>query len=223
MHPIAMSNQAILLIKTNTTLDKVIFKEAMRLLLLATHIDSSLKDAYYYIGFLHECGYGTPQSPYFAYKYYKKANKRGHLKAKTKFALVLMNGLDNIVQQDEDKAIQFLQEAASKEEPEAMNYLALIYEKGTRKIPQSLDKCITLLKKAQDKGCQNASVNLAILHKSTLDETRINEQLYIDKLLQTARKGNTLARTILVNDLTKSRYSGNYTGNDEKELIEFDY
>jgi TPR repeat protein len=219
MHPIAMSNQAILLIKTNTVLDKQIYKESMRLLLLATHINPNIKDAYYYIGFLHESGYGTPHNPHLAYKYYKKAYKLGHLKAKTKYALVLMNGIEGQVDRDEDRAFLLLQEAAASEEPDAMNYLALLYEKGTRKIPQNLDKCINLLKKAQEKGCQNASVNLAILHKSMLDDSKLSERMYIDNLIESARKGNKLAKTIIIekDNLGKSRYT------DEKELIEFDY
>jgi TPR repeat protein len=190
----------------------------MRLLLLATHLNPNIKDALYYIGFLHENGYGSPQNPHLAYKYYKKAFKLGHNKAKTKFALVLINGIEGQVQKDEDKAFSLLQEAAESEEPEAMNYLALLYEKGTRKIPQNLDKCINLLKKAQDKGSQNASVNLAILHQSLLDDSKLSEKMYMDNLIESARKGNKLAKTIIVEKDTKSRYP-----TDEKELIEFDY
>jgi TPR repeat protein len=213
-----MSNQAILLIKTNTTLDKNVFKECIRLLLLAVHLDPSLKDAYYYIGYLNECGYGTPLNPFLAYKYYKKAYKLGHLKSTTKYALVILNGLDNVVERNEDKAIELLQEAAAMEEPEAMNYLALIYERGSRKIPQNFEKCISLLKRAQEKGSQSASINLAIIHKSTLDEGKLNQNMYMENLMETAKKGNILAKTMIAKELSNTRY----INNDEKELIEFD-
>jgi TPR repeat protein len=209
-HPEGITNQAILLIKTNTENEKNLYKKAYGLLKLSTHLDRHNKDTLYYIGFLHENGYGTENDAYLAYLYYKKAMKLGHLKSRTKVALALLNGIEGKLVKDENTSISLFIEASELNEPEALNYLGLIYEKGAVNLPKSLDKSIECFKKSILLGYENASINLALLINSDsrqIDNSFIskNEDIHIDKIQQMSKRGNPIAKSVLEHILKSSK------------------
>ena len=82
------------------------------------------------MGYLNENGYGVPENQYNAYVYYKQAKELGHTKATMKVGLVLYNGLEKFVEKNEKEAIKLWTLAAQKGDPEALNFMGLIYEKG---------------------------------------------------------------------------------------------
>jgi TPR repeat protein len=193
LHPVAISNQAILSIKLNKIGNKKDYKEAIRLLSLSLHLEKNNKDAFYYLGYLFENGLGANESTYLAYLNYKKAAKLGHHKAKTKVGVVLFNGLDDLVLKDEQFALKLLTEAAESKDPEALNYLGLIYEKGTRSVDASIEKSKQFYQKSSIMGCDNASINLVLLNC----EQGIEEDKNFEKLDLLSKKGNTAAKAIL--------------------------
>ena len=136
-NPIAMCNEAILMIKmdisqgTNTN-----FGECFKLLQLSTRLDKENKEAYYYLGFLFEIGYdvfgdgNTIQNSMMAFFYYKKAAELGHIKAKMKVGVAIYNGIENVFIHDETRGIQLIKEASNEGDKEATEYLKMLMDNG---------------------------------------------------------------------------------------------
>lgn len=254
LHPMALANQAILLVKLNTEQRKKDYKKAFKLLQLSIYLEedehastSGNKDAFYYLGYLYENGFGVNTDPFLAFKNYKRAMKLGHVNAKTKVGLVMFNGLEGVIKKDEEGGIKLLNEAANMDDPEALNYLGLIYEKGSRYLMRSHEKCVECLKKSEALGYQNASINLALLTKtspiynsnlkdsastgpnlSAIDSVSKNDAL-IEKMQKLSKKGNILANTVI--DVISNRDRDDKSmaktiklspREIEKELVNFD-
>lgn len=136
-NPIALCNQAILLIKMDISQGThVNFSESFKLLQLSTHLDRHNKDAYYYLGFLFEIGYdvfgdgNTIQNAMMAFFYYKKAAELGHIKAKMKVGVAIYNGIENVFVHDEIKGIELIKEASNEGDKEASEYLKMLMDNG---------------------------------------------------------------------------------------------
>ena len=136
-NPIALCNQAILLIKMDISQGThVNFSESFKLLQLSTHLDKHNKDAYYYLGFLFEIGYdvfgdgNTIQNAMMAFFYYKKAAELGHIKAKMKVGVAIYNGIENVFVHDEIKGIELIKEASNEGDKEASEYLKMLMDNG---------------------------------------------------------------------------------------------
>lgn len=224
LHTEAIVNQAILLIKMNTSYNKKQYKESFKLLSLGIHLDKTNKDGLYYLGYLYENGLGVPNSKTLAFRYYKKAYKQGHLKAQTKVAIVLCNGIDDIIEIDEDRGLELLKQAAENNEPEALNHLALMYEKGSNGLPKDYNKCVELLKKSQSKGYSNASINLALLSSRTAPQTLKEQNETLEYLSLSAKKGNTMAQSIM-HSFKNKKFSSTINVSNlmlEKEILNFE-
>lgn len=173
-----------------------IFKEAIRLLKLSIHLDPKNKDANYHLGNIYENGLGVPQNVFMALKFYKKGMKLGHLKSQTKFAIALYNGCPGIYEKNEKKALELLQISADKEEPDAMNYVALLLEKGSKSVRQDKEKSLEFFKKAHDKGHDLASLNLALSMKESSHSQREGNDKYKEFIHISAKRGNEYAKMI---------------------------
>ena len=159
-------------------------------------MDPKNKDANYHLGNIYENGLGVPQNVFMALKFYKKAMKLGHLKSQTKFAIALYNGCPGIYEKNEKKALELLQISADKEEPDAMNYLALLLEKGSRSVRQDKEKSLEFFKKAHEKGNDFASLNLALSLKESSNSQREGSDKYKEFVHISAKRGNEYAKML---------------------------
>ena len=204
LNPRALSNKAILLLKNNVTMNKKVysifhiedFKETIRLLKLSIHLDPNNKDANYHLGNIYENGLGIPQNVYTALKFYKKGMKLGHLKSQTKFAVALYNGYPGVIQKDEKTALELLEDSANKEEPDALNYLGLLLEKGSKSVRQDKEKSVQFFKKSHEKGNDLASLNLALNLKSTPMISAESSNNYKEFIHISAKRGNEFAKML---------------------------
>lgn len=134
---ISLSNIAILMIKMDLNQGTACnYDECFRLLQLATHLDKTNKDAYYYLGFLFEIGYdlfgdgNVIQNPIFAFSNYKHAAELGHTKAKMKVGVAIYNGIEGCFTHDEIQGLNLLKEAANEGDKEANDYLQMLISNG---------------------------------------------------------------------------------------------
>lgn len=184
-HPIALANKAIYLINNNKDNNRKIYKEAFKLLNMSIYLHpKNNKNAYYYLGYMHQNGYNgikfisdqnyninkTNLDYHFfkdefnAYRMYKKAMKRGHINSTTKVGLALYNGISNVLEKDEDQAYKLFKFASEKGDEEASNYLGLLFEYGSKIISKDIDKSIYYYNQSMTKGDPNATYNLATLN-----------------------------------------------------------
>lgn len=177
-----------------------VYLEAFKLLLLAVSINpDGNKNAYYYLGYIYENGlhcsskrkyndiipYSSPIDSrtslvpdiISAYRMYKKAMKRGHIKAQTKVAIVLTNGIPNYLEKDEYLSFKLLESAADNGDIEAANYLGLLYEKGNNVIMKDLEKSFYYYNIAHEGGNNEATYNLAYLTKIEEEKNKDNYNL----------------------------------------------
>jgi TPR repeat protein len=158
--------------------------------------------------------------------------------------------MDDVVQKDEERAIELLKEAANADEPEALNYLGLIYEKGSRTVEKSYDKCVEYLKMSQKLGHENASINLALLQKQNVPtgrgknecigdnymnikpnerSTKVDNKEYLTIISTNAKRGNDMSQIYMESikkenniSLNKNEEAKDEKLNGEKELVNFE-
>ena len=175
------------------------------MLKLSIHLDPKNKDANYHLGNVYENGLGVPINVFMALKFYKKAMKLGHLKSQTKIAIALYNGYPELFEKNEKKAIEMLEDSAKKDEPDALNYLALLLEKGTKSVRQDRQKSMEFYKKAHEKGHDYASLNLALSLISIPKTSREEDDKYKEFLHISAKRGNEYAKMLDEHLLSKEK------------------
>lgn len=167
-------------------------------------MDPKNKDANYHLGNLYENGLGVPQNVFMALKFYKKGMKLGNLKSQTKIAIALFNGYPGVIEKNEKKALELLQDSANKEEPDALNYLGLMHEKGVGNVRKDIEKSLQLFTKSHEKGNDFASLNLA-LNIETTNKSAEDSRNYKDFIHIAAKRGNEFAKMLDENLITQEK------------------
>lgn len=196
------------------------YKEAFRFLNLSLSLENENKNGHFYIGYLYENGLGTIKNAYLAYNHYNLAMSQGNIKAKTKVALCLYNGIDGFLQPNTKMATELLDEAASLDEPDALNYLGLIHESKLPLKSSAINKTSAFLyQRSIARGNSDALLNLASLKLKEKDLLEGNENKdFMNVLTQTARKGNGVAKFLYETIYLSKENSNNEESKSKKNL-----
>jgi len=125
-----------------------------------------------------------------------------HYKAQTKIGIALYNGYPGLFEKDHKKAIELLEDSAKHDEPDSLNYLGLMLEKGNH-YPQDIEKSMAYFKKSHEKGNDYATLNIALNSKK-------NENVYKEFIHLSAKRGNEFAKMIDDNIEKTLRKTNNY-------------
>ena len=187
----AMVNKAAILIKTNVGVDKEEYIKAEELLRQSLSMEEN-KFAYFYLGYIYEHGLNGDKLFNISARYYEKAAELGHVKAKVKIAVILYDGVEGVVPQNRELALQLLGEAAEQDDAEAINYLGLIVEKEDKR------KAERMFETSHMRGNDWASLNLAINRAENKEE--IDTETYLKSSIS---RGNLIAKDLFASWISR--------------------
>ena len=151
------------------------FKDAAKLFRTLIMEDPQRPEPFFYLGQLHESGFGVTRDLKSAFQYYRKGAKLDHVESLVKCGDFLYSGRGmpsfNIQQkpsicQDKDKieALKCYKKAAEFGNVRGMNNCGLLYESGFEGSQPELEKAEAMFKQAHKLGNRDATINLAFFY-----------------------------------------------------------
>lgn len=139
--------------------------------------EPDLWQPFYYLGQLHELGYGVQLDLKSAFQYFRRAAKIGHVESLVKCGDYIYSGRGlpsfgrqaskmPVTAKDKQEAFKCYKKAASMGSARAMNNLGLMLEKGFENQNPDLDASLALYTHAAKLGDKHAPVNLALLSQT---------------------------------------------------------
>lgn len=173
--------------------------EAADQLRYVVSVDKTNSDAYYYLGYLYENGFGVDQDYKTASFYYSKAVALSNdTNAKAMYKLGNMIYTGKVGYNDNKRAYKLYAKAAELGDKDAIYILGVIQEQGLNG-EQNVEAAVKLYEQSAKMGHADAKINLAMLlmkHKGDIgDFSTTPENLIIEAM----KKGNFKAKSILEN------------------------
>ncbi len=117
--------------------------------------------AQFYLGAMHDFGYGVPQDDQEARRWYTKAAETGH--AEAQFNLGRMYWKGRGIPRDYEQAAQWFRKAADQGDVDAQFRLGVMYSNGEG-LPQDHVHAVQWFRKAAEQGDSSAQYNLGLAY-----------------------------------------------------------
>mmetsp|Transcript_7202 Transcript_7202/g.6476 ORF Transcript_7202/g.6476 Transcript_7202/m.6476 type:complete len:442 (-) Transcript_7202:327-1652(-) len=174
--------------------DTAKYEEAVELFREVKFKDPKNGDAYYYLGFFYESGFGVERDMETAFGYYSKAASLEVAKAWCKLGNFYSDGVGG-VEADTNQALHCYLEAAKLNDDEAMNHLGVMYEEGIGVVADT-EKAYEYYQKSANLGNAKAKLNIGHMHESGKLGDRDNENA-LKMYHEAAESGCTTATMLL--------------------------
>lgn len=171
--------------------------EAADQLRYVTSVDKNNSDAYYYLGYLYENGFGVDQDYKTSTFYYSKAvavSNETNPKAMYKLGNMLYSGKAGYA--DMRRAYQLYAKAAELGDKDAIYTLGVLHEHGLS-VEQNVETACKLYEQSAKMGHADAKVNLAMLMMKDKFSTSEFGTTPENLLLDAAKQGNNKAKGLL--------------------------
>ena len=183
--------------KAKNTGSEEYFYEAAHWFRFAISENDTLKDAHYYLGWMHLDGNGVDKNSTLAFKCFKKAVEYGHDIAWQKIGDLWYSGFDEN-RPDKTKAFEWYIKGAERGNSQWINNLGLMYETGFDQILSNPQEAFKLYDKAAKLGNLDAIYNIGIayLHGFFVEPDNLKA---IDFMKKAANMGHAGSQIQLVN------------------------
>lgn len=172
------------------------FHEAAHWFRFAAAEDDSIKDAHYYLGWMHLAGTGVDQSFSYAFKYFKRAAELGHDLAWLKIGDLCYGGFESL-KADKTTAFNWYLKGAERGNPQCVNNIGLMLEFGFDQQPANQKEAFRKYEEASEMGNADATFNLGLAYQNGM-YVEPDDVKAIDLMKMSANMGNVKAQEYLI-------------------------
>ena len=164
-------------------------------------VDKSNSDAYYYLGYLYENGFGVDQDYKTASFYYSKSvivSNETNGKAMYKLANMLYSGKTGYT--DTNRAYQLYTKAAELGDKDAIYVLGVLHEQGLN-VEKNVEVAYKLFEQGANMGHADSKVQLALMALKDKDNYNGFNTMPENLLIGAIKKGNGRVKDLVDNDV----------------------